>query len=192
MGAGKQISSVAHLEGYGAAAPYPFELRTPASRGKLACTATPRHSSAMSDPFELQRFLDAQSGCHAGVLAELRVGRKRTHWMWFVFPQVEGLGFSSMAQRFAIKSREEAKAYLAHAVLGARIVECTTTILNVPRKTAHEIFGSPDDMKFHSSMTLFEGVGDNPAFGAAIDRFYGGKLDAATLSVLTSWSIEKK
>src|ERR1043166_7075440 len=112
----------------------------------------------MADTFDLQRFIEAQEAIFSRVVGELRAGEKRSHWMWFIFPQVAGLGHSAMAQRYAIQSRTEAEAYLAHAVLGARLLECTQAVLDVPGKSANAIFGSPDDMKFRSSMTLFEAV----------------------------------
>src|SRR6056297_1723213 len=118
---------------------------------------------------ELTRFHDAQADTHATALAELRSGRKRSHWMWFVFPQVAGLGRSDVARRYAIDSLAEARAYLAHPVLGPRLRECTELVNDVDARTANEIFGSPDDLKFRSSMTLFEVAADDPApFRAAI------------------------
>jgi uncharacterized protein (DUF1810 family) len=138
----------------------------------------------MSDPYDLQRFVDAQRMVYANVVAELKQGDKRSHWMWFIFPQVVGLGFSSMAQRFAIGSPEEALAYLDHEVLGTRLRECTQLVLHVKDRTAHDIFGSPDDLKFRSSMTLFSAVSADPIFGAAIARYYAGDKDPATLGIL--------
>ena len=132
----------------------------------------------MTDPFDLQRFLDAQ------VVAELRRGQKQSHWMWFVFPQLAGLGHSAMARRFAIASREEAVAYLGHAVLGARLKECTALVKAIEGRTAREILGSPDDLKFQSSMTLFNAVSSDPGFSAAIAKFYGGRPDQRTLDLL--------
>jgi uncharacterized protein (DUF1810 family) len=143
-----------------------------------------------ADRFNLQRFTAAQEPLYATVLGELRQGRKRTHWMWFIFPQVEGLGHSSMAQHYAIRSREEAVAYLAMPLLGARLIECTRLVLDVPSNSAHEIFGSPDDMKFHSSMTLFNAVAPNGFYSQALDRFFEGKPDEATLKILREWSNE--
>jgi len=138
----------------------------------------------MSDPYALKRFVDAQHMVYGNVVAELKQGEKRSHWMWFIFPQIVGLGVSAMAQRFAITSREEAMAYLAHEVLGPRLRECTRLVLDVKNKTAHEIFGSPDDLKFRSSMTLFAAVSDDPIFVDAIARYYGGDRDQATLGIL--------
>ena len=109
----------------------------------------------MSDRFDLQRFVEAQAGVYERVCAELRAGEKRSHWMWFIFPQIKGLGSSPMAVRFAISGLEEARAYLDHAVLGPRLRECTGIVVGVEKRAVGDIFGYPDDMKFHSSMTLF-------------------------------------
>ena len=138
----------------------------------------------MTDPFDLQRFLDAQAPIYARVVAELRRGQKQSHWMWFIFPQLAGLGHSAMAQRFAIASREEAVAYLAHGVLGFRLKECTALVTAVEGRTAREILGSPDDLKFQSSMTLFGAVSSESEFAAAIAKFYGGRPDLRTLDQL--------
>ena len=139
----------------------------------------------MSDPHHLQRFVDAQDSVYANVRAELEAGRKRSHWMWFVFPQVAGLGFSAIAQRFAIGSRTEALAYLAHDILGPRLIECTGLVMNVTGSTIHDILGSPDDLKFHSSMTLFAAVSDNSLFTDALARYFAGARDQATLEILS-------
>jgi uncharacterized protein (DUF1810 family) len=141
--------------------------------------------------FDLQRFIGAQQAVYATVLAELKRGRKRTHWIWFIFPQVDGLGRSSTAHEFAIKSRDEAIAYLATPVLGARLIECTKLVLAIPDKSAHDIFGSPDDMKFRSSMTLFDAVDGGSLYRQALDRFFGGEPDQATLDILESWKQSK-
>ncbi len=134
---------------------------------------------------DLDRFVEAQAGVHDESLAELRAGRKRSHWMWFVFPQVEGLGTSPMAQRYALAGPDEARAFLAHPVLGSRLLECTRAVLAVEGRTLHEIFGSPDDLKFRSSMTLFEiAAGPGSVFSEALDRYCGGVRDAATLGRL--------
>ncbi len=136
---------------------------------------------------DLSRFVEAQAGSYADALAELRAGAKRTHWMWFVFPQVEGLGTSPMAQRYALAGPDEARAYLAHPVLGPRLLDCTRAVLAVEGRTLHEIFGSPDDLKFRSSMTLFEiAAGPGSVFSEALDRHCGGERDAATLGRLKS------
>lgn len=139
----------------------------------------------MDDPFDLQRFVDAQAGPYAQALAELKRGRKESHWMWFVFPQLAGLGFSPMAQRYAIGSLDEARAYLDHPLLGPRLLEVTAAVNGQEGRTAHQIFGSPDDFKFRSSMTLFrEAAPGEPAFAAALDRYYGGEPDLRTLALL--------
>jgi uncharacterized protein (DUF1810 family) len=138
----------------------------------------------MSDPFDLERFVAAQAQVNSRVIAELSEGRKRSHWMWFIFPQIAGLGFSTIAQRFAIRSRAEATAYLAHGILGPRLIECTRLVLAVNDRTIHDILGSPDDLKFRSSMTLFGAVSENPIFGQAIAVHYGGAADQATLEIL--------
>jgi uncharacterized protein (DUF1810 family) len=139
----------------------------------------------MEDAFGLRRFLDAQDPVYQQVLRELRSGRKTSHWMWFVFPQVAGLGFSPMAQRYAISGREEAAAYAAHPVLGARLRECTALVNAVEGRSAHEIFGSPDDLKFRSSMTLFaECAEDTAVFREALRKYFGGSADPLTLARL--------
>jgi len=138
----------------------------------------------MSDPFDLQRFVDAQAAVYQRVLAELRHGQKQSHWMWFIFPQLAGLGFSPMAQRFALRSREEALAYLSHDILGPRLRECTALVNAVEGRTLGEILGSPDDLKFRSSMTLFGAVSSDPEFAAAIAKYYGGTPDRKTLGLL--------
>jgi uncharacterized protein (DUF1810 family) len=132
----------------------------------------------------LDRFVQAQDGVYDDALAELTAGRKRTHWMWFVFPQIAGLGSSPTAQRYAIRSLDEARAYLAHPVLGPRLRKCAQALLAVPGRSAHEILGHPDDMKLRSSMTLFARAADEPAlFEAVLDRFYDGP-DPHTLALL--------
>ena len=137
------------------------------------------------DEYDLQRFVEAQDGVYEQALRELRAGRKTSHWMWFVFPQIEGLGYSSMAQRYAIAGRAEAEAYLRHPVLGPRLRECTALVNAVEGRTLHEIFGSPDDMKFRSSMTLFAAcTGDASMFQAALDKYCGGERDPMTLERL--------
>ena len=136
-------------------------------------------------PYDLDRFLVAQQPVYANVLDELRRGRKTSHWMWFVFPQVAGLGYSAMAQRFAIASLDEARAYLAHAVLGARLCECAELVLATRGRTAEEIFGSTDALKLRSCMTLFHRAApDEPVFARMLDRFYGGVADEATDALL--------
>jgi uncharacterized protein (DUF1810 family) len=137
------------------------------------------------DPFDLQRFVDAQQKVYPRVLEELRAGRKTSHWMWFVFPQLEGLGHSAMAQRYAISGKDEAIAYLAHPVLGPRLRECTRLVNAVQGKTIREILGSPDDFKFRSCMTLFAQVtSENAEFRKGLELFYGGAGDEKTLGKL--------
>jgi uncharacterized protein (DUF1810 family) len=132
----------------------------------------------------LDRFVEAQDGVYDDALAELSAGRKRTHWMWFVFPQIAGLGSSPTAQRYAIRSLDEARAYLAHPVLGPRLRACAEALLAVQGRSAREIFGSPDDLKLRSSMTLFARAADDPAlFQAVLDRYYDGP-DRLTLELL--------
>jgi uncharacterized protein (DUF1810 family) len=139
-----------------------------------------------NDPFDLQRFVEAQSSAIDTALAELKAGRKRTHWMWFVFPQLRGLGRSDMATFYGIGSLDEARAYLAHPVLGPRLEECTRAVLEAGARSLHEIFGSPDDMKFCSSMTLFAiAAGDGGSVcQQALDRWCGGQFDRQTLTLL--------
>jgi uncharacterized protein (DUF1810 family) len=137
------------------------------------------------DPYDLQRFVDAQRAVYDQARAELTAGRKRSHWMWFIFPQIKGLGSSEMSRRYAISSREEAAAYLMHPLLGPRLRECTRLVTDIDDGSVHEIFGSPDDMKFHSSMTLFAQVTSNNAdFLAALSKYFGGNPNAATLARL--------
>jgi len=134
---------------------------------------------------QLERFVAAQEGIYQQVVNELSAGRKRSHWMWFIFPQLAGLGFSAMAQHYAIGSLAEARAYLAHPVLGARLRECSALVLAVQGATVHGIFGSPDNMKFHSSMTLFaQAAPDEALFRDCLDKYFGGVPDQATLDLL--------
>jgi uncharacterized protein (DUF1810 family) len=139
----------------------------------------------MDDPFDLARFVEAQESVYPRVLNELQAGRKRSHWMWFIFPQIAGLGASPMARKFAISGRKEAEAYLAHSLLGPRLRECTKLLLATPDRSIESILGYPDDLKFRSSMTLFAKAADDSAdFISALDKFYGGAFDAATLERL--------
>ncbi|WP_298243916.1 DUF1810 domain-containing protein [uncultured Bradyrhizobium sp.] len=138
----------------------------------------------MTDPFDLERFVQAQNPVYRDVQGELARGRKQTHWMWFVFPQIAGLGFSAMSQRYAIDSRAEAAAYLAHPVLGARLIECSKLVLAVQGRSINTILGAPDDAKFRSSMTLFGAVSDEPVFDQALARYFAGERDSATLEIL--------
>ncbi len=133
----------------------------------------------------LERFLDAQAPVIDAVRAELARGHKASHWMWFVFPQIAGLGHSAMARRYAIASLEEAKAYAAHPVLGTRLRELTALVLAVEERSAYEIFGTPDDLKFHSSMTLFARAAPaEPLFRRALAKYFAGSEDAATVERL--------
>ena len=132
-------------------------------------------------PYDLERFVTAQQGVYEGVLEELRGGRKTGHWIWFIFPQVAGLGFSSMSRHFAVGSLEEARAYLDHPVLGARLRECAEVVLATKSRTAVEIFGPTDAMKLRSCMTLFHRAAPDAAqFAQVLDRIYGGVTDEAT------------
>lgn len=136
----------------------------------------------MSAEFNLQRFVAAQEGEYENAFQEMKNGRKRTHWMWYIFPQIEGLGRSGMAQRYAIKNMAEAAAYLAHPILGNRLIEISQTLLGLPGSNATAIMGSPDDRKLHSSMTLFSLVpGSPPVFNKVLSKYFGGKADQGTL-----------
>jgi uncharacterized protein (DUF1810 family) len=132
----------------------------------------------------LERFIDAQEPVYQRVLAELRQGEKRSHWMWFIFPQYAGLGRSETAQYYAIQSLDEARAYLAHPLLGTRLRECVAILLELQERTAEEIFGYPDVLKLHSSLTLFELASDDDLFIRVLDKYYGGERDPATLRLL--------
>ncbi|MBV9515053.1 MAG: DUF1810 domain-containing protein [Mycobacteriaceae bacterium] len=136
--------------------------------------------------FDLQRFVDAQAPVYNTVVAELRAGSKRSHWIWFIFPQLAGLGRSPTAARFAISSLAEARAYLDHDVLGPRLRECTRLVNAIEGRTVDEIFGWPDDLKVRSSMTLFaRATDDNAEFVGLLDKFYGGEHDPATVDLLS-------
>jgi uncharacterized protein (DUF1810 family) len=138
----------------------------------------------MTDSFDLQRFVDAQKGKYTSALSEIRKGSKQTHWMWFVFPQVAGLGQSEMAQYYAIGSVEEAQAYLAHPVLGPRYIDCVEALQDLPLASAEAVFGPIDAMKLRSSLTLFEAAGAPSIVTAAIERWCHGERDPATLARL--------
>ncbi len=139
----------------------------------------------MVDPFNLQRFVDAQAPVYERARRELEAGRKESHWMWFIFPQFTGLGRSPMSIRFAIASLDEAKAYLAHSVLGVRLRECARLTLDVEGKSAREIFGSIDETKFCSSMTLFaRAAPDDDVFQRCLNKYFAGGPDPATLARL--------
>ncbi|QHF03749.1 MULTISPECIES: DUF1810 domain-containing protein [Pseudomonas syringae group] len=141
----------------------------------------------MNDAHNLQRFVDAQQPVFAHVLAELEAGKKRSHWMWFVFPQIRGLGRSDMAQRYAISSLDEARAYLQHPLLGSRLEQCAWLIVPQVARTARQIFSSPDDMKLQSSMTLFTlAAPDRTIFQAVLNTFFDGELDEMTVKRIRS------
>ena len=141
----------------------------------------------MNDPYDLQRFVDAQNPVFEEVYAELRSGQKRGHWMWFIFPQLRGLGHSEMASRFAISSRDEAEAFLRHPVLGPRLRECTQLVLLIEGRSINRIFGYPDDLKFRSSMTLFASTAsdsENQIFKDALQKGFAGEPDRLTIEQL--------
>ena len=141
----------------------------------------------MSDPYNLKRFVDAQEGVHETVLAELRGGSKRSHWMWFVFPQLAGLGLSPTAQYYAVASLDEARAYLEHRLLGFRLRECVEALLPwANRRSAEQILGGVDALKLKSSLTLFDRVEPDGPFAAGLAAFFGRKQDERTLALLES------
>jgi uncharacterized protein (DUF1810 family) len=137
------------------------------------------------DPFQLERFVLAQQDTYGQALAEIRAGRKHSHWMWFVFPQIAGLGSSAMAERYAIGSLAEARSYLQHPVLGPRLIECADAACAVEGRSAHDIFGTPDELKLRSSATLFEAVSaPGSVFDRLLVKFFDGQRDARTLSII--------
>jgi len=137
------------------------------------------------DPYDLKRFLLAQEGDYDRALSEIRSGRKRSHWMWYIFPQIDGLGFSSTAKHYAIRSQAEAKAYIEHPVLGPRLVECTEAVISLEGRSATGIFGSPDDLKLRSCATLFASVSPpGSVFDRLLGKYYQGRRDAKTLQLL--------
>jgi len=147
--------------------------------------ADPKDHGSLSDPFDLNRFLEAQKDDYQQALAEIRRGRKRSHWMWYIFPQYEGLGFSSTSRQYAIKSIAEAEAYLAHPVLGPRLIECVEALLGVEGRSAHDVFGSPDDLKLRSCATLFACVSpDGSVFHQLLDKYFQGERDPKTLRLV--------
>jgi uncharacterized protein (DUF1810 family) len=144
------------------------------------------------DAFDLRRFLGAQDSVYDRVLEELKNGRKRSHWMWYIFPQVDGLGYSATSKHYAIKSTEEARAYLNHPVLGSRLLECAEAVLAIKGRSASDIFGYPDDLKLQSSMTLFASVaGPDSIFVRVLDKYFLGERDMRTLQLLR-WSPESQ
>ena len=143
------------------------------------------HEAAESDPYNLNRFVQAQEDDYDLALAEIRIGRKESHWMWYIFPQFDGLGFSSTTKRYSIKSVAEARAYLAHPVLGPRLRECAEAVLDVEGHTAFEIFGSPDDIKLRSCATLFDAVSPpGSVFERLLGRYFQGQPDGKTLRLI--------
>lgn len=139
----------------------------------------------MTDPYDLNRFLEAQATNYADALAELRAGRKRSHWMWYVFPQIAGLGNSAMTARYSIRSEDEARAYLAHPILGPRVVECAEAVLAIKNRSARDIMGSPDDLKLRSSATLFAEVSEpGSVFERVVKQYYSSDPDPKTLEIL--------
>src|SRR3984893_18382154 len=144
-------------------------------------------SSVVTDRHDLRRFVDAQEEVFEEVRSELRAGRKTSHWIWFIFPQIQGLGHSATARKFAILSREEAAAFAAHPILGPRLRECTRLVNAIEGRGIRQILGTPDDLKFRSSMTLFaKTCPDDPICGEAIDKYYGDEFDALTMDLLRS------
>lgn len=140
----------------------------------------------LSDPFHLARFVEAQEPVWARVVEELRRGCKQSHWMWFVFPQIAGLGHSAMAQHYAIASLDEARAYLDHLVLGSRLREATNLVMDIKGRNVHAIFGAPDDLKFRSSMTLFDAAAPHDIFAAALEKYFAGDRDPLTLNKIAA------
>ena len=139
----------------------------------------------MDDPYNLRRFLDAQNPVYEQVLSELRQGEKETHWMWFIFPQIHGLGYSAIARKFALSSLKEADAYMQHPTLGPRLIECTRLVNDTSGRTIDQIFGYPDNIKFRSSMTLFaHATPQIDVFHRAIQKYFNGEYDEATLQSL--------
>lgn len=149
-------------------------------------------SAPSSDEFQLSRFVEAQSSSYSTALEELKTGEKRSHWMWFIFPQVAGLGSSSMAQQYAIRSRVEARAYLEHPILGSRLRECVDALLEVEGVSAEQIMGHPDFLKLNSSMTLFAEISDTEhRFERLLEKYYAGRRDQNTLKILSQWESDR-
>ena len=139
------------------------------------------------DPYDLDRFVQAQQDAYAQALAEIRSGHKRSHWMWYIFPQYVGLGSSAISQRYAIKSVSEAEAYLRHPVLGVRLIACMEAALGVEDRSASDVFGSPDDMKLRSSATLFAAItSSGSVFERVLDKYFNGERDQRTLQLMTA------
>lgn len=138
----------------------------------------------MSDPYNLSRFVEAQEGGYAAAVEELKRGRKTGHWIWYIFPQIRGLGHSAMSRRYSISSIDEARAYGEHPLLGPRLVDCIEAVMAVEGRSAREIFGHPDDLKFRSCLTLFAATKANGIFQQALDRYFDGVPDALTVETL--------
>ena len=135
--------------------------------------------------YDLSRFLEAQNNSYDTALREIRAGRKRSHWMWYIFPQIQGLGYSAMAQHYAIRDLGEAREYLRHPLLGPRLIEISEALLSLDEPDPRRVMGSPDDLKLRSCMTLFQcAAPDQPVFGKVLDKFYGGRPDGRTLEML--------
>lgn len=149
---------------------------------------TMRHTGLGDDTYDLDRFVQTQAGDYPQALSELRAGKKRSHWMWYVFPQIDGLGHSAMSRRYSIKSAAEGRAYLEHPVLGTRLRECFEVVCNIAGRSAHEIFGSPDDLKFRSCATLFAAVSNDSIFEQALEKYFHGDRDQDTLRRLREQS----
>ncbi len=145
-----------------------------------------KSAGEIDDPYDLERFVCAQEGDYERALAEIRAGRKKSHWMWYIFPQIQGLGFSAMSQRYAIKSLAEARAYLNHPILGPRLMACAEALLSLEDRSSDEIFGYPDDMKLRSCATLFAAISPSGSvFHRLLDRYFQGEPDPATLRLLS-------
>ncbi|MGH8094785.1 MAG: DUF1810 domain-containing protein [Chthoniobacterales bacterium] len=152
----------------------------------MLASSTVKDSGEADDPHDLERFVRAQECDYERALAEIRTGRKRSHWMWYIFPQIKGLGSSAMSQRYAIKSLAEARAYLDHTLLGPRLNACLEVLLNLEDRSAEEVFGSPDDRKLRSCVTLFAAVSPpDSMFHQLLDKYFNGERDAVTLRLLT-------
>jgi len=146
---------------------------------------SPHDPHSSNDPYDLARFVRAQENDYEQALSEIKSGRKRTHWMWYIFPQIDGIAFSSTSKRYSIKSVAEARAYLAHPILGPRLLKCAEEVVRVEGRTAADIFGSPDDVKLRSCATLFACVSPrNSVFDRLLDKYYGGGRDGKTLELL--------
>jgi uncharacterized protein (DUF1810 family) len=155
------------------------------TKGEIGPNPAETKMPSTNDRFDLNRFVDAQADDYASVLAEIRNGQKCSHWMWYIFPQIDGLAFSSTSKRFAIKSLDEARAYLAHPILGPRLMECAEAVMTIEGRSAAAIFGSPDDLKLRSCATLFAAVSPlGSVFERILEKYYDGRRDDKTLRAL--------